>query len=64
MIPGGLLLLALVMPQFALPVSERERERERLQCFYQPTSLIAFASEPGHIFRKSRQSRIKLKTCM
>ena len=26
---------------------------ERLQCFCQPTSLIAFASEPGHIFRKS-----------
>ena len=26
----------------------RERERE-LQCFGQPTSLIAFAREPGHI---------------
>ncbi len=41
-----------------------ERERERLQCFCQPTSLIAFASKPGHISRKSRQSRKKLKTCM
>ncbi len=40
-------------------VSASSFQRERLQCFCQPTSLIAFASEPGHIFRKSRQSRIK-----
>ncbi len=26
-----------------LAVAKRERERERLQCFCQPTSLIAFA---------------------
>ncbi len=45
-------------------LSHKRGERERLQCFCQPTSLIAFASKPCHIFRKSRQSRIKLKTCM
>ena len=39
---------------------ERERERE-LQCFGQPTSLIAFAREPGHIFRILRQSRTTIK---
>ena len=31
---------------------------ERLQCFCQPTSLIALAREPGHIFRSSRQNKI------